>query len=246
MVYIGLNNYKSLLELDATYLTALKNTLILWIANIFFVVMIGFLMALIINKRNLPFRGLFRSCFYLPQALAVVPLCLTIGYMFEYNFGLVNLLLGALGIGKAKWLLDSQLALGTIIFTIIWRTAPWHMVILLAGLQGIPNELYEAASIDGCNGLRKTRYITIPALKPIFFYCFLMGSISSFQVFQEPYIMTAGGPGNSTTTLSLYMYRTAFEFFKLGYASSITFISLVVIMVLSTAILIGFRGTKNE
>ena len=239
--YVGLENYISLFK-DVTYITAIKNTLIIWISNIFLVVLFGFLLALLINKKNLPMRGIFRTCFYLPQALAIVPLCLTFSYMFEYNFGFVNLLLTKLGLEPVSWLLDPHLAVFTICFVIIWRTAPWHMVILLAGLQGIPDEYYEAAEMDGCGAFRRVFHITIPLLKPIFFYCFLMGTISSFQVFQEPYVMTSGGPGDATTTVSLYMYKTGFEFFKLGYASSITFVSLVIIMFLSILILFGFRS----
>ncbi len=240
--FLGFGNYTNLIMNDSTYLVAVKNTLIVWAANIFLVVFFGFCMALIINQKRLPFRGLFRTCFYLPQALAIVPLCLTFGYIFEYNFGFANLFLQALHLPRVEWLLNARFALATDIFVIIWRTMPWHMVILLAGLQNIPNELYEAAEMDGCTSLKKTLHITIPSIKPIFFYCFLMGSISSFQVFQEPYVITGGGPGDATTTISLYMYRTGFEFFKLGYASAITFISLIVIMTLSAFVLLGFRS----
>lgn len=241
-VFLGLDNYVNLLTNDGTYLTSVKNTLIVWGANILLVVFFGFCMALIINRKELRGRGFFRTCFYLPQALAIIPLCLTFGYIFEYNFGFANLLLQKLHLPRVEWLLSSRLAMSTVIFVIVWRTTPWHMVIFLAGLQSIPNELYEAAEMDGCTSLKKTVYITIPSLKPIFFYCFLMGSISSFQVFQEPYVITAGGPGDTTTTISLYMYRTGFEFFKLGYASSITFVSLAVIMLLSALVLLSFRS----
>jgi len=239
---VGLNNYIQLLTNDSTYGTAFKNTLIIWVANIMFVVAVGFLLALIINHHNLPWKSFFRTSFYLPQAVAVVPLCLTFSYIFEYHFGFANLLLKSLGLSTVDWLLSPNNAMATIISVIIWRTAPWHMVILLGGMQNIPDSLFEAAEIDGCNEFKKVRYITIPVLKPIFFYCFLMGSISSFQLFQEPYVITKGGPGDSTTTLSLYMYKSAFEYFKLGYASSITFVSLVVIIILSIFVLISFRS----
>lgn len=241
-VFLGLDNYRQLLTNDSTYNVAFRNTLILWVANLAFVVLIGFCLALIINRRDLPCRRLFRVCFYLPQAIAVVPLCLTFGYIFEFHFGFANLLLRSVGLPPVEWLLSPNMALVTIIGIVIWRTAPWHMVILLGGLQGIPDALFEAAEIDGCNEWQKIRYVTVPMLKPIFFYCFLMGSISSFQIFQEPFVITAGGPGDATATLSLYMYRTGFEFFKLGYASSITFVSLVIIMVLSVFVLLGFRS----
>jgi lactose/L-arabinose transport system permease protein len=239
--FIGLENYIALFH-DKTYIAAIRNTLILWLINIVLVIFTGFVFSLILNSKSLPFKGFFRTCLYLPQALAVVPLCLVFAYMFEYNFGFFNLLLHKLNLSSVEWLLNPNNALTSIIGTLVWRTAPWHMVILLAGLQGIPGELYEAAGIDGCNYFQRVIRITVPLLKPIFFYCFLVGTISSFQVFQEPYVITAGGPGTATTTISLYMYRSAFEFFKLGYASAITFISLFIIMILSVVILIGFRS----
>jgi lactose/L-arabinose transport system permease protein len=239
--FVGLENYISLFH-DGTYLASIKNTIILWSVNIILVIFIGFVLALILNSKHLPARSIFRTCFYLPQALAVTPVCLVFAYMFEYNFGFFNLLLRQFNLPTIEWLLNVNNALPSIIATLVWRTSPWHMVILLAGLQGIPGELYEAAEIDGCNYFQKSVRITVPMLKPIFFYCFLMGTISSFQVFQEPYVMTSGGPGTATTTISLYMYRSGFEFFKLGYASAISFIALFIIMILSVFILFGFRS----
>lgn len=238
---VGWSNYINLFK-DQTYLLSLRNTLVIWSVNIIIVIVFGFILALILNSKSLKFRTAFRTIFYLPQALAVIPVCLTFSYILEFNFGFLNLLFDLLGLSPVQWLLTGQNAMASIIGVVVWRTAPWHMVILLAGLQGISNELFEAAELDGCSFFKRTLFITIPMMKPIFFYCFLMGTISSFQIFQEPYVITNGGPGVSTTTISLYMYKNAFEYLKLGYGSSITFLSLILIMILSTLVLTGFRS----
>lgn len=238
---VGLKNYVDLVN-DASFWKTLSNTTFIWLGNVFLVVGLGFLLALLLDSQHLTFKGLFRGIFYIPQTIAVVAIALTFAYIFDTEFGVINLLLKALSVPKVPWLIDGTWAKISLIILIVWRVAPWHMVVMLAGLQSIDGSVYEAARIDGATFWQTTMRITIPLLKPIFFYCFLMATISSFKTFAEPYALTGGGPGEATRTLSLYMYQNGFEFLKLGYASAISYVLIAIIMVISVVQMVFFRS----
>jgi len=239
--WIGAKNYGDLLR-DPSLWSALANTVTIWLGNVFLVVGLGFVMALLLNSRRLPFRGLFRGFFYLPQAIAVVAISLAFGYIFDKEFGVLNSALRAFGTPDVPWLIQKDWARVSVIVVILWRVAPWHMLVLLAGLQSIDESLYEAGRIDGASGWQATTMITMPLLKPMFFYCFLMATIYSFRLFAEPFVITEGGPGDATTTIAVYMYRSGFEFLKLGYAAAMSFVLLIIILLVSVFQLSFFRS----
>lgn len=241
MRYVGLWNFRQILN-DPLFWTSLSNTVIIWLGNVFILVGLAFLMALVVNSNKLIFRPFFRGLFYVPQAIPVVATSLAFAFMFDKEFGILNTLLHSISLPEVPWLVNAAWAKVSLILTIIWRITPWHMLVILAGLQSIDECIYEAAEIDGASYLQRIGKITIPLLKPIFFYCILMATITSFQIFAEPYVVTGGGPGDATMTLSLYMYRSGFEYLKLGYASTISFFLLIITLFASSVQSFYFRG----
>jgi lactose/L-arabinose transport system permease protein len=238
--FIGLHNYAQLMS-DDTFWHSIVNTFEIWAGNVVLVVVIAFLMALLLNSKNLRFGKIFTGIFYVPQAVAIVALSLSFGFILDKDFGVVNALLRPLGFPRVPWLLDPTWAKTSLIAVLVWRVAPWHMMVLFAGLKSIEEAIYEAARIDGASSTRIVVNILIPILRPIFFYCFLMATIFSFQLFAEPYVITGGGPGDATTTLALYMYKTGFQSLQLGYASAVSFVLLVALSIVSTVQLGLFR-----
>jgi len=238
---VGFKNYIDLVN-DVSFWTALYNTTFIWLGNIFLVVVIGFLLAILVNSKYLKFKSLFRGLFYIPQAIAIVAITLTFAYIFDKEFGVINLILNSISLPKIPWLINAIWAKISLIILIVWRTSPWYMIIILAGLQNIDKSVYEAAKIDGASFWQIIMKITIPLLRPIFFYCFIMGTISSFRMFAEPYALTGGGPGGATRTLTLYMYQNGFEFLKLGYANAISYILIVIIVCVSIPQIRFFRS----
>jgi len=237
---VGFENYIDLFN-DVSFWTSLYNTTFIWLGNVFLVVGLGFLLAILLNSKYLKFKGLFRSLFYIPQTIAVVAIALTFAYIFDKEFGVINLILNSASLPKIPWLINGSWAKISLIILMVWRIAPWHMVIMLAGLQSIDESIYEAAKIDGASSWQTMMKITIPLLKPLFFYCFLMATITSFRVFTEPYALTGGGPGGATKTLAFYMYQNGFEFLKLGYASAISYILISIIVAISIVQIKFFR-----
>lgn len=148
-----------------------------------------------------------------------------------------------MGLEKVRWLTDPFWAKVSLILVTTWRWTGYNMVILLAGLQNIPNSLYEAASIDGASTIKKFFYITIPQLKPVLLFTFVMSTIGSFQLFDEPYNLTNGGPNNATITITYYLYNQGFSFFNFGYASAIAYVIVLFIAVLSW---IQFKVVRND
>ncbi len=241
MRWVGLKNYADLYR-DPSLWSSLTNTVLIWLGNVFIIVGLGLSMALLLNSRRLALKGLFRGFFYLPQAIAVVAISLAFGYIFDKEFGVLNSVLRAVGMPDVPWLVQKDWARVSVIAVILWRSAPWHMLIMLAGLQSIEESLYEAARMDGASVWQTTTRVTVPLLKPMFFYCFLMATIYSFRLFAEPFVITEGGPGDATTTIAVYMYRSGFEFLKLGYAAAMSFLLLVLILLVSAFQLSFFRS----
>jgi ABC-type sugar transport system permease subunit len=241
MEFKGFDNYIMLFT-DPQFWNTLINTGFIWAGNVFIVLILAFLMALFVNQKLLRFKSLFRGILYLPQATAVVAIALCFSFILDTHYGILNSFLHLADIPSIPWLTDAFWAKISIILVIIWRVTPWHMLVILAGLQSIDGSMYEAAKIDGATSFQTIRYITVPVLRPIFFYCFIMATIFSFHIFAEPYVITGGGPGDATMTLSLYMYKSAFEFLKLGYAATISFALLILILLISGIQILFFRS----
>ncbi len=181
---------------------------------------------------NASVRGLsfFRTAFYLPTVVPAVASVVLWMYMFNPSLGLLNMGLSALGIPKQNWLWDIYLSKPSLILMTLWTTGN-VMIIYLAGLQAIPNQLYEAARIDGAGAWAQFRHVTVPMLSPSILFNLVMGIIGSFQVFTNAFLMTGGGPLNSTLFTVLYLYRAAFEQFRMGYASAVAWVLFVIILI---------------
>jgi multiple sugar transport system permease protein len=193
---------------------------------------IGLFLAVLLNQ---PLRGraLFRTAYYLPVVTPFVVSALLWKWLYNGDFGLFNyyLMKGHIIDEPLLWLSDQNLAMPAVVLMSVWSGVGFSMVIYLAGLQGIPHELYESATMDGAGALRRLRYITIPMLRPTTLFLLVMGIIGSLQVFTQIFVMTSGGPVNKTTTMVYYMYLWAFKYYDMGYASTLAFALFAMLLV---------------
>ena len=231
--WTGLQNYRRLIR-DPLFTITLKNTLIYAVASVGLGVVVVFLLALLLNQKVRSI-ALFRTIFYLPSVVAGIATALLWVNIFHPDFGLINYALARFGIQGPGWLQSPQWAMPALIIMSVWG-AGGAMVIYLAGLQSIPEQLYEAASLDGAGPLRKFWHITVPMMSPVIFFNLIVGFITSLQAFVLILVMTAptpGGPANSTLVYGLYLYRNAFQNFEMGYASAMAWVLFLVIMLIT-------------
>ena len=239
--FVGLKNYADLFQ-DVIFIKALKNTLIYTFLALIPTMVLGLVLALLINKK-FHGRAFFRAVFYMPNIISMVAASLAWMYLFA-EVGIFNMLFKKLGMSTVHWLTDPSVALICVVIVSLWTSGGHNMLLFLSGLQGIPTHLYEAASIDGANGWQQFWKVTIPQLAPTTFFVFVMTCIASFQVFGQVYMMTNGGPDNATTTLAHQIYLNAFQYYKMGYASAMAVVLLVIILVI-TAVNFRFGNTDG-
>jgi multiple sugar transport system permease protein len=221
--FVGLQNYLDLVQAPL-FLTALKNT--------FYFVLVGgplnaavaLAAALLVNAKAVRFKPFFRSALFAPWVTTLVAVALVWRYIYHPQYGILNALLGVVGIGPVDWLGSTTWSMPAIILLSVWKNFGYNMLIFLAGLQSIPEELYEAARLDGAGPWPQFRHVTLPLLGPTFVFVGIVTMIASFQIFSEPYVMTQGGPLKSTLTLVLYMYEEGFRWWRLGLAAAIAVI----------------------
>ncbi len=233
-VFIGPANYVKLFTADPSFWDALKVTLTYALVATPAGLTLGLLVALLMNQ-NIPGIRAWRTIYYLPAVVSGVAVAMLWMWIFHSRFGLINMALSAVGIQGPAWLGDPRWALLALILMSLWGVGS-GMVINLAGLQGIPTELYEAASIDGATWWHKFWKVTLPMLSPVLFFNLVMGVIGSFQYFTNAFVMTNGGPGRSTLFYNLYLYFNAFRYYKMGYASALAWVLFVIIMLLTLLI----------
>jgi ABC-type sugar transport system permease subunit/ABC-type glycerol-3-phosphate transport system substrate-binding protein len=223
MQFIGIENYGKILQ-DPVFWRALWNTLYFTGIGVPLTVLVSLLAAVALNQRTVKLKSLFRMSFFAPVVTTVVAVAVVWRWLYNPDYGVFNWFLqSGLGLKKLFWLSDPRTSLPSLILMAIWKNFGYNMVIFLAGLQTIPESQYEAARIDGASGWQCFRYITIPGLTPTLLFVFIMTTIGYLQFFAEPYVMTKGGPLDSTTSIVLYMYNQGFRFFNLGYASAISY-----------------------
>jgi multiple sugar transport system permease protein len=242
-VWRGLGNYEKIFQ-SKVFWTALWNTFYYTIGTIPPKMVIGLVLAILLN-RGLRAISIFRAIYYLPVVTATVAVSVIWLWIYNPSYGLANMILDMLHIPDQTWLLNPKLALPSLMILGIWKYIGSVMIIYLAGLQGIPEMYYEAASIDGANRWQQFRHITLPLLQPATFFNFVTLAITSFQVFEQMYVMTDGGPGYATTTMVYEIYREAFERFHMGYASALAVILFLIVFVL-TLINFKFGGSTFE
>jgi len=176
------------------------------------------------------FKGLFRTIYFVPFVTTLVAVAIVWRYLYHPQYGLLNYMLGWFGLGPVDWLGDPRWAMPAIILLAVWKNFGYNMLIFIAGLQSVPEELYEAARIDGAGAVRQFRNVTLPMLAPTFFFVGVVTMIGYFQLFAEPYVMTQGGPLKATTSLVLFMYTEGFRWWRMGNAAAIAFVLLLIIL----------------
>ncbi|QSA98261.1 carbohydrate ABC transporter permease [Methylococcus sp. EFPC2] len=232
--WIGLDNYTHLLA-DPLFWVALKNTLYFVIAGGPLSVAVSLGAALLVNHRLTRFKGLFRTLLFLPVVTTLVAVAVVWRYLYHPRYGFLNYALGLIGVAPIDWLGDPDWAMPSLILMAIWKNFGFNMIILVAGLQNIPARLYEAAVLDGASNWRQFRYITLPMLAPTFLFVTVITMIGYFQLFAEPYVMTQGGPANSTLSLGLLMFQEGFRWWNMGYASAAAFVLFAIVLAATMA-----------
>lgn len=234
--WVGLGNYRALAG-DAIFRKSLSVSLIYGVVSVPATMVIALVLAIMLNAK-LPALAFFRSAYYLPSVISGVAVAMLWKWLFNSEYGLINVILGKLGIHGPAWLTDEHWALRALIIMSLWGFGG-SMLIYLAGLQGVPKELYEAAKVDGASTFRQHLHVTVPMLSSVTFFNLIIGIISSLQVFAEPFVLTGGGPNNATLLLSVYLYQNAFQYLKMGYASAIAWVAFVIVLILT---LLVFRS----
>jgi multiple sugar transport system permease protein len=227
--FIGLGNLRRL-WLDPEFWRALRNTVSFLVGYVPLVMTLGLLVAVALNGR-MPARSFFRAVYFLPVVTSWVAVALVWKWLLNPHFGLVNNLLKTVGIAGPAWLFDPNWAMPAVIMTSVWKDTGFVMAILLAGLQGIPREYYEAASIDGASSVGKLVNVTLPLLTPSIFFALTISLINSFQVFDQVYVMTGGGPAGATTVLVERIVKNAFSYSQMGYAAAMSWVLFMLIFV---------------
>lgn len=236
MEWLGLGNYKQLFFEDPLFPKALKVTAIYSFGSVPLSTAFAMLIALMLNQ-DIKVRGVWRTLYYMPSIVSGVAVAIIWQWMFNPSFGLINAGLMSLGIRHPpRWLFSEEWALPAFIIMSLWGAGS-NMLLYLAGLQGIPTPLYDAAKVDGANALRRFWHVTLPMLSPTIFFNLIMNVIGSFQIFTQSFIMTQGGPNNATLTMVLFLYRKAFQQFRHGYASSIAWVLFAIIMAMTLLVL---------
>ena len=241
--FVGLGNYAQVLGAQEFW-NAAGNTFYFVIVGGPLSVLASLVAALLVSSRLTRFQALFRSVFFVPVVTTLVAVSIVWRYLYHPHYGLVDWALGGIGIPPIDWLGDPRWAKPAIILLAVWKNFGYNMLIFVAGLQSIPDELYEAADLDGAGWWPRFRHITAPGLGPTFLFVGLMTMLGQFQLFAEPYVMTQGGPLQSTTTIVLMMYQQGFRWWRMGMAAAIAFV-LFVIMLIGTAVQLRLqRGSQ--
>jgi len=231
MRYTGFGNYLKLMK-DPRFVRSLYNTFYYILLYIAPAVSISLLLALLFN-RKFPFRGLFRTIYFIPYVTSILVICVLWKTIYHPSFGLLAGVTQRLGLPSLNWLHDLRLAMPAIGLMNIWKSVGFLIILFLGGLQTIPKILYEAAAVDGANKWLQFRHITLPLLKPTVLFVLVISLINAFQMFIPVFQMTKGGPLDRTLVIALYTYRNAFQFYKMGYACSMAIIMLMMVLGLS-------------
>lgn len=227
--FVGLRNYLQLLK-DPLFWKAMANTFYYVLVGGPLAIAASLATALLLNSKVIRFKGFFRTVYFAPVVTTLVAVAVVWRFLYHPRFGLLNYALGFFGIDPIDWLGDPVWAMPAIILMSAWKGFGYNMIIFVAGLQNIPNELYEGAHMDGANAWQQFKDITLPMLAPTTVFVSIIAMIGNFQLFTEPYVMTQGGPVNSTLSIVLLMYQQGFRWWNLGYSAAIAFVLFSVIL----------------
>jgi multiple sugar transport system permease protein len=227
--WVGVSNYSRLLS-EPLFWKSLTNTFYFVCVGGPLSVVVSLSAALMVNSKLTRFQGFWRTIFFAPVVTTLVAVAVVWRYLYHARYGTLNYMLGWLGISAIDWLGDSRWAMFAIILLAVWKNFGYNMVIFVAGLQSIPDEIFEAARMDGAGPWNTFWTIKLPLLAPTFFFVGVTTMIGYFQLFAEPYVMTQGGPLESTYSLVMYMYEEGFRFWRIGFASAIAFVLFLIIL----------------
>jgi multiple sugar transport system permease protein len=189
--------------------------------------------ALLLDNKLARFKGFFRTVYFAPVVTTLVAVAVIWRYLLHTKYGLINWALGGIGIAPVDWLGDPHWSMPAIVLFAVWKNFGYNMIIILAGLQTIPEELHEAARIDGASALQRLRHVTLPGLAPVLLVVSILTMAGYFQLFAEPYVMTQGGPVESTVSILYFMYEQGFRWWNLGFASAIAFVLFLIMFALT-------------
>lgn len=240
--FVALRNYRDLLS-DPIFWTAFANTLYFALVGGPLTVAVSLVAALLVNARMTRWKALFRTIYFAPVVTTLVAVSVVFKYLYHPRFGIINLALGAIHLPQPDWLGDPHFAMPAIILLGVWKGFGYTMIIFIAGLQQVPEELYEAARLDGAGMWRQFRHVTLPMLGPTFLFVGIVVAIGQLQIFAEPYVMTKGGPLNKTLTIVMMMYEQGFKFWRMGYAAAVAF---VLFLIIGAATLVQMRFQEKR
>jgi len=240
--FVGVDNYARLLS-DDKFWKSLFNTIYFVVVGVPLTLGIGLLIASALSRGITRFRTAYRVGYYLPVITSIVAIAVIWRFLLNPDIGLINVVLKQVGINGPDWLASKTLAMPSIIAMAVWRNLGFAMVVFIAGLQAIPAMLYEAASIDGAGRWAAFRYVTLPMLRPTILFMLVITTIGYLQLFEEPFVMTGGGPLDATLSVTMYMFQQGFAFFKQGYASAIAYVLFVIVAVIA---FLQFRFLRED
>ncbi len=239
--WVGLSNFRELAG-DPLFWRSIGNTVVFIIIHVPLQVFISLVLASILNSK-IPGQGVFRAAFFLPVVVSGVAVTILWKQIYSTDLGILNQVLHYIGVTPKPWVTDPSWAMPSLAAMATWKNMGLYIVLFLAGLQGIPRHLYQAADIDGANAVQKFFHITVPGINSVLVMVVILSTLGGFSLFIEPYVITGGGPMNSTLSGVLYIYRQAFSFFRMGYAATIGFALAIIVM---TVIVIQRRVVEQE
>ncbi len=230
MEYTGFANYLRLFQ-DALFLKSILNTLIFLVIHIPLQIIVALFLAEVLNQK-IHLRGFFRAAFFLPVVVSGVVVTILWQQLYGFDTGLLNKILVTLGFGKVGWLIDPKIAMPSIAIMATWKNVGLYIVLFLVGLQTVPKHYYEAADLEGATHWQKFFKITLPMINPTIFLVVILSTVGGFSLFIEPYVLTGGGPLNSTLSAVLYIYKQAFFYYHMGYSATLgLFFALIILSV---------------
>ncbi|MCX7027725.1 MAG: sugar ABC transporter permease [Spirochaetes bacterium] len=241
--WIGLRNYSDILK-DELFLTSFRNTLVYCLSTTAVEVLLGIVLALVFYG-SFKGKSFFMILLIMPMMLSTMVVSSVWKTLYHYDIGLFNNFLSVLGLAKMGWLIDPKMALKSLIIVDVWQWTPFAFIVMQAGLASIPQEIFEASVVDGATYWQRTLKVTLPILKDQILLLCLLRTIDTFKVFSKVFALTKGGPGNATETTSYYIYREAFQYFKLGRSSSASMITLAAVALVSVFYLKKMLGSKE-
>ncbi len=241
--FVGLNNYIKLFD-DPLFFTALKNTFYFVIMSGPLSIAVSLAAALLLNSKLVKYKSIFRLSYFIPVVTTLVAVAIVWRFIYHPKFGIINYLLSLIGIAPIDWLGEPSTAMPAIVLMSVWKNFGYNMIIFIAGLQNIPEDLYEAASIEGASEWQQFKSITLPMLAPTTIFISIITMIGYFQLFAEPYVMTQGGPLNSTLSIVQFMYQEGFRWWNMGYSAAIAFVLFFIIMI-GTIVQLKFQKSSS-